>query len=365
MKRGIAFVLVIVMTVGALGPSIGLDDQIGSKEINAGRTIDDMDHSAIIPPPEGSTDPIADYLLGLDPSGPRPFKDIEPGPILHDGESRFPLYFGSDAIFFYEDSSTDEWLPVPTREDIWDGTLAPVGFENNTDIEIHGKLFEHSIGENTTYFDDIGIPDVPFEIKFDGDPLSTLSDKTGNNTTVTDPFIDTGNGTFKFIVEVNKPAGEYELDLIFEGWPENDPSYMPLNYTAVVFVNHPTIIDMELSAESVTVGEPLTISGSVSDDTGIPVSSVPIQIRIDNVLIGPSSDGMYIDDVTVQGAGFFDDFEDDGATAWNSYAVPGRGVDDQWERGDPIGSVGPIVSHSGSNVYGTRLDGNYDRGAWS
>ena len=366
MKRGITILLVIVMAVGAIGPNLGLDGPNGSADINAGQQAIAMDHSAIISPSEEPIDPMVDYLLGIDPSGPGPFSGLVPGPLPHSGESRLPWPLVMDAIFLYEDPSTDEWSPLPTREDILDGTVAPVGFENNTEIEIHGKLFEDILEENTTYFDDIGLSNVPFEIQFDGDPITTSSESTGNNTTVLDPFLDTGNGTFMFILDILKPAGEYEIKLIFEGWPtEGQPFYMPLDYTCVVYVNHPTIIDMDLSPDPVTVGEPITITGSVSDDTGRPVTSVPLQIRFDNELIGPSSDGVYIDDVRVQGAGFFDDFEDEDAHQWKTYAVPGRGVADQWEYGSQSGSVGPIAPHSGSNLYGTNLGRNYDRGAWS
>ena len=365
MKRGITILLVIVMAVGALGPNLGLDDPTGSVDINAGQRTIAMDRSEIITPSDDHVDPMADYLLGLDPAGPGPFDGLVLGPSNHMGESRLPIWLGTDAIFMYDDPTTDKWSPLPTRKDILDGTVAPVSFENNSEVEIHGKLFDEINGENITYFDDIGLPDMPFEIEFDGDPITTLSDTTGNHTTVLDPFIDTGNGTFMFILEVDKPADEYELKLIFDGWPVLEPYCMPLNYTAVIYVNHPTLIDMDLSTDSVTVGNPITISGSVSDDTGRPISSIPLQIRFDDVLIGPSSDGVYIDDVRVQGTGFFDDFENDDAPEWKTYAVPSRSAADQWARGNPSGSVGPLMSHSGSNVYGTNLYRNYDRGAWS
>jgi hypothetical protein len=240
-----------------------------------------------------------------------------------------------------------------------------MSFENGSQHEIHGKLFESIIEPNTTYLDDIGIPDVPIEVIFDGTPVAMTS-TTGNGTSVIDPFVDYGNGTFEFLLDFNKAAGEYELVLYFDGWPPTGGQiWKELTYKAVVYVNHPSIIDAEASPDTVTVGDALTISGSIADDTGWPITHVGLQVKLDNVLLGPSSDGVYLDDVRVTGASFFDDFEDDEGSVWTSYAAPGRGIGDQWERGVPTGSVGPIAPHSGASLFGTNLDGNYDRGAWS
>ena len=365
MKRGIAILLVIVMAVGALGPNLGLDSPAGSKEINACQQTTTLANDAIVIPSNDPIDPMVNYLLGIDSSGPGPFEEMVPPSLPLVSESRLPPIQTMDAIFLYEDPSTDEWSPLPTRDDILDGTIAPVAFENGSQVEIHGKLFEKVSVENITYYDDIGVPDVPIEVEFDGAPVAMTHGNTGNTTTVIDPFIDAGNGTFQFILDIIKPAGEFELVLHFAGWPPGEEIWPALTYVAVVYINHPSIIDMELSPDTVTVGDPITILGSVSDDTGLPITSIPLQIRFDNELIGPSSDGVYIDDVRVQGAGFFDDFDDDDAPEWKTYAVPGRGVADQWERGSPVGSVGPLAPHSGSNLYGTNLDRNYDRGAWS
>ncbi|MCK5252765.1 MAG: hypothetical protein KAQ96_07435, partial [Thermoplasmata archaeon] len=237
--------------------------------------------------------------------------------------------------------------------------MAPVTFENGTIQEIHGKLFEGIIEENTTYFDDIGIPSVPISIEFDGTPVAQ-SWLTGNGTTVIDPFIEFGNGTFQFLLDIIKPAGEYELVLIFAGWPlVGEEVWRPLTYTTIVYVNHPTIVDMDVSPDSVTVGNDIQVTGSLADDTGRPIPSVPLQIWFDDELLGPSADGVYIDDVKVEGADFSDDFESGTMNGWSIYTVPGRGVDNQWELGSPIDSVGPIAPHSGSNLWGTDLDGNY------
>jgi hypothetical protein len=275
-----------------------------------------------------------DYLDRLDPNGPRPpLKPLPGGEVI--------IKTNTDCVLLYTDD--DEWIPLPSREQINTGAVPPVTFENSSQHEIHGKLFEAIVDVNTTYFDDIGIMSVPIDVEFDGDPVAMTPGETGNNTTVIDPFIDTGNGTFQFLLDINKPAGEYELIVHFAGHPlQGDMTYLPLTYTAVVYVNHPTLIDVDVTPDSVTVGNAITISGSVADDTDRPITSVGLQVRFDNVLLGPTSDGFYLDDVRVTGADFFDNFEDEEAAEWNTYTAPGRGVANQWMRGSPSGSVGPI-----------------------
>jgi hypothetical protein len=299
-----------------------------------------------------------DYLDKLDPNGPRPPLKPLPG-----GE--ISVITNTACVLLYLNDE-DEWQPLPDRDDINSGAVEPVTFENASQHEVHGKLFEAIVEDNTTYYDDIGIPSVDIEVEFDGNPVAMTPGNTGNNTTVIDPFIDTGNGTFQFLLDINKDAGEYELIVHFAGWPQTGQKvYMELTYRAVIYVNHPTLIDVDVTPESVTVGNPITISGSVADDTGRQITSVGLQVRFDNVLLGPTSDGFYLDDVRVTGADFFDNFEDEEADEWNTYTAPGRGVANQWMRGSPGGSVGPIAPHSGSNLYGTNLERNYDRGAWS
>ncbi len=205
---------------------------------------------------------------------------------------------------------------------------------------------------------------MPIEVEFDGAPVAMIPGNTGNNTTVIEPFIDSGNGTFQFLLDVNKDAGEYEMVVHFGGWPQTGLEiYKELTYRAVIYVNHPAIINVDVTPESVTVGQPITISGNLADDTGRTISSVGLQLKFDNLLLGATSDGFYLDDVRVSGTDFFDNFEDDEAAEWNTFTAPGRGVANQWERGNP--GVGPLAPHSGSNLYGTNLDRNYDRGAWS
>ena len=357
MKKGLSVLLVLVVWIGTVAVAFGSTEmaepnggsatglQEGSPYLSTIRRTD-MD----------SVGPRMDYPQGLDRPGPVISTEPEPGQPLPVDEARMDLIVDTGAVLLYEDPSNDDvWLPLPTRDDISQGRAVPVSFENGSMHEIHGKLFGISGIPNITYLDDIGIPDMPIEIEFDGTPVSLIG-ITGNGTTVIDPFIGTGNGTFQFVFDIDKPAGEYELKLIFDGtFPPELPQYDALTYRTVVYVNHPTVIDVDVTPTSVTVGDPVTVSGSLSDDTGLPITSVGLQVRLDDVLLGPTSAGVYLDDVRVTGADFFDDFEDDDGPVWSSYAVPGRGVADQWMRGSPVGSVGPLAPHSGSNLYGTNL----------
>jgi hypothetical protein len=303
-----------------------------------------------------------EYLATLDPDGPRP-----PLPFIPPDDQEAIIVTNSDCVMLYENpSEDDEWNPLPSRDEIIAGTAIGVSFENGTQHEIHGKLFERIVGGNTTIFDDIGIASVPIQVTFDGQAVAMTSPETGNNTTIIDPFADTGNGTFQFLLDINKEAGEYELVMKFDGFPTTGQQiYKELTYKAVVYVSHPTEIEVTVSPESVTVGQPIMIEGTLRDDIQTPITSVGLQVKFDNVLLGPTSDGVYLDDVRVSGVDFHDDFEDEEAEPWNSFTAPGRGVGNQWMLGSPTGSVGPIAPHSGSNLYGTNLDRNYDRGAWS
>ena len=364
MKKGLAVLLVLVMSMGTMAAALDpiITNGPDGPSAEAPYSVSQSDYTNEDPANtlEIVEDPMLDYLETLDPNGPRPPLRPLPG-----GDSEVIVNTNTDCVLLYVNDD-DEWQPMPSRDDIISELVEPVTFENASQHEIHGKLFEAIVEENTTIFDDIGIATVPIEVEFDGTPVAMTPGETGNNTTVIDPFIDSGNGSFQFLLDINKPAGEYEIIVHFAGWPRTgDMVYKPLTYTAVIYVNHPTIIDVDVTPDSVTVGNPITISGSVADDTGLPITSVGLQVRFDNVLLGPTSDGFYLDDVRVTGTDFFDNFEDEEGPEWNTFTAPGRGVANQWIRGSPSGSVGPLAPHSGFNVYGTNLDRNYDRGAWS
>jgi hypothetical protein len=367
LKKCITALLVLVLSVNAMAAAIGSTSvsehdgmngavpQNGTIGQSSGMSTDGRD-----------IDPVMEYLSHLDVPGPVfPAMSTEEGPSLGDGMLPIQSDPYVDAILLHEDSSgPGVWYPLPTRADLQDGSVAPVTFENGTQVEIHGKLFENAL--DVTYLDDVGIADMTITISFDGTQIpGGVIDRTGNSSTRIDPFGVNGNGTFQFILDVNKPAGEYELQVYFAGWPlTGDKVYEEMTYKAIVYVNHPTIILMDDLPGSVTVGESITVSGSVADDTGRPVTNVPLNMRLDNVLIGPTSDGVYIDDVEVLGEGFSDDFEAGSTKVWTSYTVPDRGVGDQWEQGSLDAGFGPSSPHSGSQLWGTVLDGNYQRGAW-
>ena len=367
MNKGIAILLVLVMSMGTMASAFGSTEMTGPNG-GTGPVYQSCqpEQSKALSNGMDTSDPMLDYLRGLDPYGPYLPKTPGPGDPLPGSDSH-PIGppIRTEAILLYQDPNEDKWSPLPTRDDMYSGKVAPVTFENGTVHEIHGKLFEQMIEENTTCYDDIGIPSVPISIEFDGTPVAQ-SWLTGNGTAVIDPFIEFGNGTFQFVLDFIKPAGEYELVLTFDGWPlVGEHVYRPLTYTTIVYVNHPTIVDMDVSPDSVTVGHDIQVSGSLADDTGTPISSVPLQIWFDDELLGPSSDGVYIDDVQVQGANFSDDFEVNTTGRWSTYSAPGSASGDQWELGSPVDSVGPVAPHSGSHLWGTVLDGNYQRGAWS
>ncbi len=311
-------------------------------------------------------DPVMEYLLGLDPLNPRfPSRGDEEDPVPCD--SRFPLEITrSTAVLLYQDPNTDDWLPLPTREDILSGEADPVSFENGSTVGVHGKLYDGINEPNSSYLDDTGIPDMTINISFDGALIPGGTITTGNASASIEPFGEYGNGTFEFMLDIEKTAGEYEVEAYFAGWPlTGQPVYRELSHKAIVYVSHPTLIDMDITPDTVTVGDPITISGSVADDTGRPITSVPLQVWFDDELVGPSSDGVYIDHVEVNGTNLSTSFEWNDTEVWTTYSVPGMPAGDQWERGHPGGGVGPMVPHHGSKLWCTDLDGNYERGAWS
>jgi len=287
MKKGLAVLLVLLMSMGTLATAFDAvvpSDPLGeSAQVTLGEPSDDANPITPVIPTEPEHDPVLDFLKTLG-DGPRPpLRDL-PG----NGEDNEQIIITTktDCVMLYQNpKDDDEWLRMPSRDDITAGTVAPVTFENGTQHEIHGKLFEKIVEANTTIFDDIGIATVPIEVTFDGIPVAMPNPNTGNNTTVMEPFGDAGNGTFQFLLDINKPAGEYELTVTFRGWPTTGQKiYQELTYKAVAYVNHPTAIDFTAAPSAVKVGDPIQINGELSDDTGRPITSVGLQVRFDNVL---------------------------------------------------------------------------------
>jgi hypothetical protein len=245
MRKGIAVLLVVVMSMGTMATASGPMDMGGPDFGDAAcNRADSTTPKTEAPMAVDAGDPMLAYLDGIDAAGPKLAPTKKPlEPLPEGGQHPLPPMHWTDAVLLYEDPSSDRWLPLPSREDILSGEVAPASLANGTQYEIHGKLFESIVEENTTYYDDIGIADVPINISFDGEPVA-INSITGNRTTVIDPFGENGNGTFLFTLDLDRPAGEYELVLGFEGWP-GLPHYVyyPLTYRAIVYVNHPTIID--------------------------------------------------------------------------------------------------------------------------
>jgi hypothetical protein len=67
----------------------------------------------------------------------------------------------------------------------------------------------------------------------------------------------------------------------------------------------------------------------------------------------------------VGGAGHRWDFDDGAKRNWSTFSAPGTYAGQQWEMGYPLDGYGPMPPHSGSYLWGTDLDGDYQRGAWS
>lgn len=269
----------------------------------------------------------------------------------------FPPVDKADAVMFYEDpDEVNRWIRLPTRDDLRRGTSDPVTFSNGSVVEIHGKLIESITHENTTYFDDIGLPSRTIKVTFDGTTIP-MNNVTGNGTDIIGPFWEHGNGTFEFDLNIEKPAGEYELVLNYDG----DHMMIGVTYVTLINVNHPTSIDVDLSSGRLLPGAELEVMGRLTDDTGLPVANVPLQVWWEDRLLGPTAHGVYIDDFGVKGSGYMDDFENNTGN-WSTYTA--SGVENQWERGTPLYLLGP-TPHSWTNVWGTRLDSYYQRGAWS
>lgn len=270
-----------------------------------------------------------------------------------------------DAVLMYKDYRTHAWVPLPKEEDLRYNDATPVSFANGSLLEVHGKLFERIIEENTTVHDDIGLRSVPISVEFDGVPVPRVN-VTGNESADIEPFSEHGNGTFQFTILFDKPAGEYGLSLVFEGYPPSRPLiYPPLTYTVLVNVNHPSIIDVGATPDPVTVGQDLVITTGITDDTDRPVTDVPVQILFDDVLQGRAARGVFIDRVEMKGADFSDDFETEGDNGWSAHSSPDSWADVQWEHGGVTYGTGPPPLLRGNRTWGTVMDGNYRRGAWS
>jgi len=368
MKKGIAVLLVLVMSMGAIAASFGSTGPIGTEDVpSLGEQVDRSNRSDVVTMDVEQDDPVIDYFRSLDGSRPTLPGGAQSGEPLKEAEShRGNLLVDTDAVFLYEDPvNVGKWLPLPTQYDITSGKMDPASFSNGTSLEVHGKLFDSIVDENMTYLDDIGIPMVPIEVEFDGVPVALNPDYTGNGTASIDPFRGNGNGTFEFRVDLIRPAGQYELILHFAGWPPVDPVYATLTYRTQIYVSHPTILDLDVSPDAVSVGNDINISGRVADDTGRSITSIPLQIWFDEELIGPASDGIYIDDVRVGGTFYSEDFDSGNKDGWTTYSTPGSPAGDQWELGPPLNGFGPTAPHSSSGLWGTNLNGNYQRGAWS
>ena len=368
MRKGIAIGVLMVMTVGALATALAPQTCAGS--------YDGCPDESPFAGPEGSADwlpikstdgRVGDGIPCPDESNGESQGTSGPGSAAPADARTIPELGMTDAIMLCMDpEEPGKWRPLPTRDDLNAGTVTPVTFENGTQHEIHGKLFEKIVNpQNTTYLDDMGVPNATVHISFDGEPVPGV--EPGNVETRIEPFKEYPNGTFQFILDINRPTGEYELKLEFAGDPAPPaiPVWKSLTYIAIVYVSHPAVVRMDVSPSTQVVGRDISVSGSISDDMYDVIPNVPLQLWFDNELLGPTSDGVYLDDVKVQGAEFQDDFEEEGMGDWSTYTAPARGVGDQWEHGSPGTGYGPRAPHSGSQLWGTVLNGNYQRGAWS
>jgi hypothetical protein len=361
MKRGVPLMMVLCMVVVSIGPVMGTTEEVRDVSQGSSETSHDPDIARC--------DEYIDTLR--DDPDVQSRIEFEDSSSLHNPTQRertvtndpmFPPMNWVEAVMLYEDAENQgEWLPLPTREDILQYRLEPVTFGNGTFLEVHGKLFEGITSDDMSYFDDIGIPNMSIEVIFDGTTVP-MHNITGNATALIGPFWEFGNGTFQFRVELSRPAGEYELVLRFNGWPmEGTQIYRRLTYVTLLNINHPTKFDAALSSSRVLAGEEVEVYGTITDDTDVPVGNAPVGIWWEDRLLGPSAQGVYIDDVEVEGANWSDDFEGKNGT-WATFSA--SSVPNQWERGFPRMLPGPLP-RSWVNLWVTRLNHYYERGAWS
>ena len=366
MKKGLAVLLVLVMSIGSLAAAFSSEN--GPSGYAPQSQMSTGPAKLPITPSTAPTDPMSDYLTSLDPTGPRFPTTPTPGEPLNAGEARSIIQSNMDVLLVYRNpKNQEEWIPLPSEAEYNADHSKAVTFANGTQVEIHGRIFERIIDPAVAGAINASSKDnLTLRVTFDGDLVPGGNILTGNVTTQIEPFIEDGNGTFQFILDINKDAGQYYIEVSFAGYPTTGTmSWLPLTYKAVVFVNHPAVVKVDVTPTVQVVGQAIQVSGSLTDDTGRLITTGPMKILFDNVLLGPTSDGVYIDDVSVGGAAFTDDFESEELGDWTTSTAPGRGVGNQWERGSPGAGVGPRSPHSGSRLWGTLLNSNYQRGAWS
>ena len=366
MKKGLAVLLVLVMSIGSLAAAFSSSDypsavapqgQASTVPVNRPTT-----------PSTTPMDPMASYLDGLDPTGPRFHGAPTPGEPLDTGEARIVPISNMDVLLVYKNpKNQEEWIPLPSEAELAEDPSKAVSFANGTQVEIHGRIFERIIDvEERGPINASSKDNLTLRVTFEGELVPGGNVLTGNVTTQIEPFLEDGNGTFQFILDINKKAGQYNIEVTFAGYPTTGTMYLlPVNYKAVIYVNHPAIVKVDVTPTVQVVGQAVQVSGSLADDTNTLITKGPMKILFDNVLLGPTSDGVYIDDVGVSGTAFTDDFESEELGDWTTSTAPGRGVGNQWERGSPGAGVGPRSPHSGSKLWGTMLNSNYQRGAWS
>jgi len=172
-----------------------------------------------VTPSTAPTDPMSDYLTSLDPTGPRFPTTPTPGEPLNAGEARSIIQSNMDVLLVYRNpKNQEEWIPLPSEAEYNADHSKAVTFANGTQVEIHGRIFERIIDPAVAGAINASSKDnLTLRVTFDGDLVPGGNILTGNVTTQIEPFIEDGNGTFQFILDINKALHATALE-VGEEW---------------------------------------------------------------------------------------------------------------------------------------------------
>ncbi|MEW5760461.1 MAG: DUF4129 domain-containing protein, partial [Candidatus Thermoplasmatota archaeon] len=277
---------------------------------------------------------------------------------------------------------------VLLAQELIDGTLItlPPGVKNGETITIYGQLVDGNytpLSQTNNGTKNNGIADANIDVTWEGGKISLMGGNPQQSLTIstyTYPISPFPNGTFFFDLLADKsPAGIYNLTFVFGGKPVRIDGtdylvYPPKTAVFQIAVMHEPYINLNVEPMPVVVGNILKVSGIVTEDksveewggkeNAIKVKNARLELSFDTMIIGePMPAGWYIDDIVVimSGIPVFDDSLEttDTPLKWSHGDIKGRLGMDEWEWGIP--KFGPENAHSPYKVWGTDLDGSYER----
>ena len=121
---GIAFLLIVIILMGALTAAVApMEVSEPAMENTGGLMAELPDQSSSSTPDDRLDASMQHYLQGLDPSSLG-----KPDPLSE--SSRMVDPYPTRVILFYENPLVrNQWLPLPTEEDVLTGSAPPVSFE--------------------------------------------------------------------------------------------------------------------------------------------------------------------------------------------------------------------------------------------